>query len=257
MRNMDKEQAKLILGCYRPNGRDALDLEMRQALELAEHDPELAAWFKREQELDGVVCEKLCECRAPESLKTSIIAGRRLVGQDIRWKSPQLFALAALLIIFLGIAVLIYPGRTGSPGTAVVQKSFEAFRSEMVKLVNHGFDLDVRSGDLKELDTWFMEHATPLVSSESTRHLSQNAMGCKSLEWGGKPVSLVCYRMGEGKVLHLFVMDLKNEVVAGLPRENTKLLESVERLSTASWQENGKAYLLVGHDPDTRITPFL
>ncbi|MEM6884833.1 MAG: hypothetical protein AAF571_07350, partial [Verrucomicrobiota bacterium] len=69
---MDKEEAKLILGCYRPNGKDALDPEMRQALEMAEHDPELAEWFKREQALDGVICQKVGECQVPESLKTSI-----------------------------------------------------------------------------------------------------------------------------------------------------------------------------------------
>jgi len=226
---MDKEEAKLILGCYRPNGRDALDPEMRQALEMAEHDPELAEWFKMEQALDGVICEKVSQCQAPESLKTSIIAGRKLVAFETRWKSPQLLAMAAMVIALIAVAGVIIPSENGGVGSAqVAQDGFLKFRSEMVNFVQNGFELDVRSGNTEDLDMWFMKHSTPLVDSEATQHLAKNVMGCKAFNWDGKPVSLMCYRMGEGKVLHLFVMDFKNQAAPGLPRLNTKLLETVE-----------------------------
>lgn len=254
---MDKEEAKLILGCYHPNGKDALNPEMRQALELAERDPELAAWFKREQELDGIICEKIGQIRAPESLKTSIIAGRKLVHLDARWKSPKLLALAAMLVAIIGTAVVLVSTGKDDGSAVVVQQGFEQFREEMVQIVQAGLELDLYSGNSEELEMWLMKHSTPLINSESTRNLASHAMGCKALDWGGKPVSLVCYRMGEGKVVHLFVMDLQGEAVGGLPRQQTTLLESVHQRSTASWQENGKAYLLVGHDPGTKLTPYL
>ncbi len=254
---MDKEEAKLILGCYRPNGKDALDPEMRQALEMAEHDPELAEWFKREQALDGVICEKVCECKVPESLKTSIIAGRNMVSFDPRKKTPQLLALAAMLVAVIAVAVMIVPSGGNNSSAVVAQQGFSDFRAEMVDFIHNGFELDVRSGNTEDFDMWFMKHSTPFVDSVSTEHLAQNAMGCKALNWDGKPVSLMCYRMGEGKVLHLFVMDLEKDAVDGLPQQETKLLAKVNELNTASWQENGKAYLLVGHNPGTKVTPFL
>ena len=254
---MDKDEAKLILGCYRPNGKDAADPEMRQALELAEHDPELSEWFKREQMLDGVICQKVCECPVPESLKTSIIAGRKLVEIDSRFKSPQLLAMAAVLVAVIAVAVMIIPSDSSTGSALVVKNGFSDFRAEMVGFIHNGFELDVRSGNTEDLDMWFMQNATPLIDSDAVQHLAQNAMGCKALNWGGKPVSLMCYRLGEGKVLHLFVMDLQQEDLGGLPRQETKLLETVNQLSTASWQENGKAYLLVGHNPGTRVAPYL
>jgi hypothetical protein len=256
---MDREEAKLLLSGYRPNGRDAQDPEMRQALELAQHDPALAEWFRREQEWDGVCCEKLCECPAPESLKASIIAGRKLVGGELRWKAPQLLALAAVLLLVVGLAALLYP-RLTAPSAVVVEQStegFDAFRADMVRMLHAGFDLDVKSADSRELDMWLVEHATPLAETAAAAQLAGQAMGCKSLKWGSHSVSMLCYRIGEGNKVHLFVMNVQPGQVAGIPRENTKVLETVEKLSTAAWQENGKAYLLVAHDPGIPVTPFL
>ncbi|MEM6600576.1 MAG: hypothetical protein AAF649_04245 [Verrucomicrobiota bacterium] len=254
---MDKEEAKLILGCYRPNGRDASDPEMRQALELAEHDPELSIWFKREQEIDSVICQKVSECQVPESLKTSIIAGRKLVKINSRFKPPQLLAMAAVLIALIAVSVVIFPGDQNPGGSFIAQDGFLKFRSEMVQFVQSGFELDVQTGDTEELNQWFMQHSSPLIDSDAAQHLAQHAMGCKAFRWDGKPVSLMCYRVDEDQVLHLFVMDLQQQELGGLPQQDTKLLETVNQRSTASWQENGKAYLLVAHTPGIKVAPFL
>ncbi|MEM6886175.1 MAG: hypothetical protein AAF571_14195, partial [Verrucomicrobiota bacterium] len=183
--------------------------------------------------------------------------GRKMVSFDSRWKSPQLLAMAAMLVALVSITIVMLPSDNNSSSALVAQEGFSEFRAEMVNIIQSGFELDVRSGNTEELDMWFMQHSSPLIDSEAAQGLAQHAMGCKTLQWDGKPVSLMCYRLGEGKVVHLFVMDLENEAIGGLPLEETKLLAQVNALNTASWQEEGKAYLLVAHNPGTKVTPYL
>jgi hypothetical protein len=42
----DRDNAKLLLSAYRPNGADAQDPVFKEALELTQRDPELARWFR-------------------------------------------------------------------------------------------------------------------------------------------------------------------------------------------------------------------
>ena len=44
---MNNQEAKFILGAYRPGGRDAVDPMFSEALAQAGRDPELRAWFEK------------------------------------------------------------------------------------------------------------------------------------------------------------------------------------------------------------------
>ena len=78
---MTNEEAKFMLQGYRPNGSDADNQAFAEALAQAERDPQLRAWFEREQAFDAVVAEKLTELVPPAGLRGSILAGTKLSSQ--------------------------------------------------------------------------------------------------------------------------------------------------------------------------------
>ena len=73
----DRDNAKLMLSAYRPNGADAQDPVFKEALELAQRDPELARWFRGERDFDQMISSKLRLIEPPVVLEAAILAGLR------------------------------------------------------------------------------------------------------------------------------------------------------------------------------------
>jgi len=69
---VDKARLKVLLAAYRPGGTDANDPLFREVLEQLSHDPELAAWFKAEQEFDSAMVEKFREVPVDAAAKARI-----------------------------------------------------------------------------------------------------------------------------------------------------------------------------------------
>ncbi|MGH7997549.1 MAG: hypothetical protein ACREFX_14475, partial [Opitutaceae bacterium] len=96
---MNNDEAKFILGGYRPGGRDAGDAAFAEALDQARRDPSLAAWLERSQAFDRAISERLKTVAPPADLRQAILAGGRLSrGSRPRRRSrslPVWLALAA------------------------------------------------------------------------------------------------------------------------------------------------------------------
>ena len=56
---MNREAAKIVLAACRPNGADANDPLVAEALALVQRDAELRAWFAAEQAADKAIAAKL------------------------------------------------------------------------------------------------------------------------------------------------------------------------------------------------------
>ncbi|MEM9080106.1 MAG: hypothetical protein AAGC74_05375 [Verrucomicrobiota bacterium] len=69
---MDLEQAKLILGSFRPCGSDANDPAFTEALELAARNPELGIWLAKERAQDLAFTNALGGVEIPENLREEI-----------------------------------------------------------------------------------------------------------------------------------------------------------------------------------------
>lgn len=72
---MDKEEARFILRCFRPDGSDAADPEFAAALQLAAADRDLGEWLAKERALDADFSEVLGTLPLPEGLREEILAG--------------------------------------------------------------------------------------------------------------------------------------------------------------------------------------
>lgn len=72
---MDKEEARFVLRCFRPDGADAEDSDFAAALQLAASDRELGEWLARERAQDGAFSAALGRLELPDGLREEILAG--------------------------------------------------------------------------------------------------------------------------------------------------------------------------------------
>lgn len=97
---MDKEQARFILRCFRPDGADAADPEFAAALRLATEDRELGEWLANERAKDAGFSQALERLALPDGLRQEILAGleaaRGAMPQADEFDAPMIGALAAL-----------------------------------------------------------------------------------------------------------------------------------------------------------------
>ncbi len=232
---MNNDEAKFRLRAYRPGGADAGDPALREALEQAKHDPALAAWFEREQAHGRAVAQKLGAVQPPAGLREAILAGARAskpkeaAGRS-RWRSPAWMMAAAALLMLAGVL-----GWWRSPVAGATLDEFA------VNFVARGFVLQKHSADLGALRTWLADKRGPLPEALPAKFAELRALGCRTLDFKGREVSLVCFERG-GKEYHVFVGrrgDFGGEAESG-PRLYPKT-----GLVAASWTDAKHRYVVV------------
>jgi hypothetical protein len=72
---MDKEEARFILRCFRPDGADAENPDFAEALAWAAKDRELGEWLARERASDAAFASALAAIDIPGPLRDEILAG--------------------------------------------------------------------------------------------------------------------------------------------------------------------------------------
>jgi hypothetical protein len=72
---MDKEEARFILRCFRPDGADAENPDFAEALAWAAKDRELGEWLVRERARDAGFAAALSALTIPTALREEILAG--------------------------------------------------------------------------------------------------------------------------------------------------------------------------------------
>ncbi len=84
---MDKNRARFLLSCFRPDGADADDPAFAEALRLAAADRELGEWLARERAYDAAFAAALASVAIPDDLRDAILAclagGRNNVPQAV------------------------------------------------------------------------------------------------------------------------------------------------------------------------------
>jgi hypothetical protein len=234
---MKREQAKEILSAFCPGTDDEQDPLFTEALELARHDPELAAWFKERQAFDAAVSRRLESSPVPPALLAEIRAGVARRQQSAYRRRQVLAALAACLILLLGLTGLWWHHQSQRETT-----QFAACRRDMVQFLQRFPRLDLETENLADVRRWLA----------NTHHLRQvqvpaglqrfPTIGCRTLEWHGRSLALVCF-MVDGEIVHFIVIP-RSSIPDG-PQTSEPQFARVDGTTTAAWSRGNLTYLVL------------
>lgn len=233
---MNNDEAKFVLRAYRPGGGDAGNPALAAALEQAKKDPALAAWFEREQAHATVVAAKLRTIAPPPGLREAILAGAQAGaaagGRRRGWRRPLWLSLAAAIMVMLSVAAWWRLAPVG--GT-----SFEEFA---VNFVDRGFRLQKHSADVSELRAWLAEKRGPLPATLPVEFAALRALGCRTLDFRGREVSLVCFERG-GREFHVFIE--RREAVLDTAETTGPRFRAHGELVAGAWSDARNHYVVV------------
>ena len=257
---MNKEEAKKWLSAYMPGQESVLDPHLREALQMAGEDPELAAWLESRLKLDSAMHEALADAPVPPSLEQSLLETVRK-SPDRRKSNPRrlswLTGLAALLAVGLGGVFVVSKNEPLVQGIQEIVSgtspdNFGNFRDGMAYYIsNVYFTLDHRSEELPSIEAWIRHQQAPRFGELPGELAALAPIGCKKLQWRDLPVTLVCFHTADGKIVHLFILD-RQQTSPERYLDIQKVATS-SGLETGGWITDSAVYLLVGSDPEVDI----
>ena len=239
---MDKQEAKRALQALRPNGLDATQPAFAEALALAERDPELKAWWEAQQSFDRKVAAKLEEVPLPADLRAILLTGRK-----IRRPAPQpqphfAFWLAAAA----AVAILCIIGPALENARHVSAATYD--EAALGFLGNDAPALAMTSPDHDKIVAWLKDRKAP-TGDLPAKMSGLPSVGCQKFVVQGHNVSLICFILTGGRLVHLFVVD--EQALSDPPANNAPEFKQVRGWSTASWSDGRMSYLLATQaDPD-------
>jgi hypothetical protein len=208
-------------------------------------DPALARKFARQKSFDTVLAGGMKSFAVPSDLKASILASRKVVKLPVwrDWRARA--ALAASIVIFAALAGALF-----NRGPA----RFAEFRTQLIgQAWASDSHLDYESSDWKQVKRWLAQRNVEANFTLPPALAELQVHGCKMVEVDGRNVPFVCLADGP-KHLHLFVVDninLRDFPSAGVPD-----FEKCGAWKTASWQQDGKTFVLTGMNYQTFVSKF-
>ena len=231
---MNHEEAKFILSAYRRDGRDAADPVFVGALGQAERDPVLRQWLQREQALGGVIAGKLDEVRPPAGLRESILTGARFGVKTPWWRRTAVLAAAACLALLLTLAPPAW--RMFGPVSGATLPEFA------INFASSGYmGLKAKDNDVEKLKAWLAARSAPLPARIPPELAGLGSLGCRTVVYEGRNVSLICF--GHGREFHLFVARREDFPMA--PPAGAPQFETHRGWGAASWSDDQHYYVLV------------
>jgi hypothetical protein len=239
---VDNRQAKDILILYREGIDRPDDPEFSEALALADRDPEVAKWLEQERAVHAALRASFKSIAVPEGLKEQIVSERRArTTLGVKQKMALAAAAAAVLVLLVTIVTTL------SPQDGRENKTLSVFRTRMVSTAVRSYpEMDLYTSDLARIRDYLTKHGNgdyllpaPLNKTAST--------GCKLLTWQGNPVTMICLNSGgngKPKDPDLFLFVMNQSAVPDPSTANPRESVQVSKLSTLSWTQNGKLYLL-------------
>ena len=246
---MDKREAMLILQACRPDGQDTDRAAFAEALAMTERDPALKSWWEAQQTFDRQIAAKLALLPVPGNLHATIVAGRKVEQLSRGPWIPVWLAAAAVvaLLAVVGISLRHQPATavasttpTASPSTL----SYADYSSSVMDYVNGDPSLAFMTKDPAKISGW-LEHQNAPMPHLVTATQNASPLGCQEIRVHGQPVSLVCYQVAGGGVVHMFVVDYR---ALQNPPGASPVMEKHGDWSTASWSAGGKTYLIASLD---------
>ena len=241
------ERAKFLLSTYRHNGADAQDPIFRDALEQASRDPDLADWFANQRSFDALLCEKLKSLQPPASLKPAILSGIYSGASKHRFPLGRFLGLAAVLFLS-GILLIVM-----RPGGDRDRRLFSEYQNAAFAVLSEGPKLDFLTSDLSRSQEYLSQRAVPQAPEIPVALHGLPTIGCRAIDWNGKTISLTCFQLPSGQLLHLFVVDAKS--FGEISRQGG--IHEVNGWHVKFRRENGMLLMFISKAPMSELTRYI
>lgn len=243
---MNDDQIKFLLGACRPGQRDTADPTLASALEAAKKNPELMAWFERDQAFGAAVGEKLRAVAPPPGLREAILAGGRVSAPVPWWRRRGLFVAAAGLAVLLSLAPLAV--RLMRPAKSANLPEFA------MNFAGRGFiGLQELSPDVEKLKAWLASRQAPLPAKIPWELSQLRGLGCRTVNFQGKNISVICFE--EGHEFHLFVA--RRDDFPGLLASASPRFQARGSWASAAWSDEWNHYVLVSDAGEAAVRRLL
>ena len=253
---MDNEQAKLILAAYRPDGGDADDPSIVEALRQVGLDPELGHWFADQRAFDRRMVVGLESVRPPAGAQAQALAAIRVTRRQRTrraWMWPMAMAASIVLVTTLTTVVVRRPEQVSLPQSASIG-GLAGYLAE------HHASIGLMNDDYSTLVDWIRSNGGPVPENLPQATAQLPVLGCQTWNTDHGKVSLVCFVGPDKKNLHLYVFDAVTALPGPLPQRSDPYIERHGRWAMASWQDGGRGYVLgvpVEGSEAAAIAPFI
>ncbi len=247
---MTRDEAKFILSAYRPGNADRGDPVFAEALALARQDPELAAWFAREQLHDQAISSKLAEVPAPAGLREAILAGARASGGTVSrlgWYSAALLAAAAALaLIFTLHARKSLPPSVVAPPVRSQLLGLESFVVNDALMA--GGPHQGQWGSLAlDLHRQLHNPEARLRSEVTVDFDAMCASGARKLSFDGHEVVEVCFMRPDTELwYHLYILRRSDFPNLTAPENKDYTKGELEGVGFVYWHDAHNHYIAAG-----------
>lgn len=235
---MKNDEAKFILGAYRPDGRDANDPAFVAALAQAERDPELRAWFEQQRQLDATLAAKLHAIVPPPGLREAILAGARASAPRAKrrwWSNPGWLAAAAALAL---AAIVGVNSRSGKAPLAAAD--FAAFAIRDIAEAHAGHVGE--PAGLAGVQAQFASARLPLTGGLNLDLDELQRKNCRTVKVAGREVFELCF-LRDGTWYHVYV-GRRSDFAPGAIDPQALVTARGEYASTA-WADANHVFALV------------
>lgn len=223
---MTHEEARLELDATTLRPQDLSE----EASAILEQDAVLAAWTDRRRSFDEKVAGAMPE-EVPAGLRERLLdieAGSR---HRTVWKRTRWFAVAAAVLILAGLLVRPGPGTSWQDEAMVVVNQLEHGRTRLTE----------RSGNLEALRSYLGARRSPRPGRMPGRMDQTRTFGCKLIQAGGHPATIICFQLEDGREAHLVIIE--NAGLQERPPEEPRLTAR-DGWNLAAWSDGPASYLL-------------
>lgn len=246
---MTNKEVAFLLGASRPNGADANDPEFAEAIEQAAQNPALHTWVEQERRFDGAMARHLQAVPVPADLRSQILTGGRVSQPAPNLSLRRLWAIAAMLMAFAGLAVWY----TGTPPGGTNEWEDQALAT-LNQLVAGKASFDAQSPDVADLQRWLHANNSPTVGVLPERLSRLASLGCKTISWDGRPLSIICFHGPAGELVHLAMTE--RAALANPPPEEP-VYASRDGWNVVAWSRGRMAMMLATKAPVEQLHTLL
>lgn len=235
---MNNQEAKFILGTYRPDGRDAGDPMFTEALAHAERDPELRTWLEQQRKFDTSVAAKLKDIAPPAELRAAIFAGVRASRPRRQWWArPMWLAAAAAVAVLAVVSVSLRQ----SLGTPTVARLATFAMNDLAKAhdghVGHPPELEGLQAQLASAKLPLTAPGGVAIDLDDLRRKN-----CRSVKVAGREVFEICFQR-DGNWFHLYAA--RRSDFSSAAADAKSLLASTDDYAATAWSDSQNVYALV------------